>query len=467
MAWRRSLVVRRLHSIISRSACRAHFPDIPRRGKGARRQTRAALAERVITGAWRDVMKPQPIPIAKTASGAGVVFSHEERERHVYIVGKSGSGKSTTLFNLAMGDIRSGEGVAVIDPHGDLAEDILDAIPRSRINDVCYLDAGETEYPIGFNPATKIAPERRALAASGIVAAFKHLWSDSWGPRLEHFLYHGVAALISREHATLIDLARLYTDDRFRDRVVARVTDSETLRFWIEEFPSYTKALRSEAIAPILNKVGQIAASPQLRLVLGQVAPRFDLAFAMNNRRILIANLAKGTIGEQAANLLGSLLVSHLQLNAMERGALPPVQRIPFFAHVDEFQTFSSDAFASLLSEARKFALHFCLANQFTDQLSKVVRSAVIGNAGTLIVFRVGSTNSELLSPEFRPMDAGALADQEPFTAWLRRGVGRDRIFVEPKLYEHLGTTAVIREQSRQRFGRSRGAIERQRQIRF
>ena len=370
-------------------------------------------------------MEPEPFAIATAANGSPIVFTREERERHVWIVGKSGSGKSTLLFNLAMGDIYAGEGVAVIDPHGDLAEDILDAIPRSRINEVCYLDAGETEYPVGFNPATRIAPERRALAASGIVAAFKHLWSDSWGPRLEHFLYHGVAALISREHATLIDLARLYTDDRFRDRVVARVTDSETLRFWLEEFPSYTKSLRSEAIAPVLNKVGQIAASPHLRLILGQVAPRLDLAFTMNNRRILIANLAKGTIGEQAANLLGSLLVSHLAVDRDGTGSPAPVQRIPFFAHVDEMQTFSSDAFASLLSEARKFALHFCLANQFTDQLANAVRSAVIGNAGTLIVFRVGSRDSELLAPEFRPMDAGALADQEPFTAWLRRGVGQ------------------------------------------
>jgi hypothetical protein len=166
----------------------------------------------------------------------GVVFTREDRERHIWIVGKSGSGKSTFLFNLVMGDIYAGEGVAVIDPHGDLATDILDAIPRQRINDVCYLDAGETEYPVGFNPATRIAPERRALAASGIVAAFKHLWSDSWGPRLEHFLFHGVAALVSREHATLIDLARLYTDDRLRKRVVSRVTDPETLRFWQEEF---------------------------------------------------------------------------------------------------------------------------------------------------------------------------------------------------------------------------------------
>jgi hypothetical protein len=428
---------------------------------------RASWVARVFTGGWRDVMEPQPFSIATTSHGTGVIFSREERERHVWIVGKSGSGKSTLLFNLAMSDIYAGEGIAIIDPHGDLAEDILDAIPPSRINEVCYLDAGETEYPVGFNPATRIAPTRRALAASGIVSAFKHLWSDSWGPRLEHFLYHGIAALISREHATLIDLARLYTDDHFRDRVVGRVTDPETQRFWLEEFPSYTKSFRSEAIAPVLNKVGQIAASPHLRLILGQVAPRFDLAFAMNNRRILIANLAKGTIGEQAANLLGSLLVSHLQLVAMERGAMPPEQRVPFFVHVDEFQTFSSDAFASLLSEARKFATHFCLANQYTDQLSNAVRAAVIGNAGTLIAFRVGSSDSELLAPEFRPMDAGALADQEPFTAWLRRGSGRDRIFAEPKLYEPLGTAEMIREQSRQRFGRSRGIIERQRSFRF
>jgi hypothetical protein len=216
-----------------------------------------------------------------------------------------------------------------------------------------------------------------------------------------------------------------------------------------------------------LNKAGQIAASPHLRLILGQVDPRFDLAFAMNRQRILIANLAKGTIGEQAANLLGSLLVSHLQLIAMERGALPPPQRVPFFAHVDEFQTFSSDAFASLLSEARKFALHFALANQFTDQLSDAVRAAVIGNAGTLVVFRVGSRDAELLAPEFRPMDPAGLADQEPFTAWLRRGIGRDRIFVEDKAYPPQGMAEAIREQSRQRFGRARAAIERRHRFRF
>ena len=200
------------------------------------------FAALVFTGGWRDVMEPEPIFQLRRPQAAAALSSRATSASATSISSANlAPAKSTFLFNLAMADIYAGEGVAVIDPHGDLATDILDAIPRSRINDVCYLDAGETEYPVGFNPATRIAPERRALAASGMVAAFKHLWSDSWGPRLEHFLFHGIAALISRKHATLLDLPRFYTDDAFRERIVAKITDPETLRFWQEEFPSYTK----------------------------------------------------------------------------------------------------------------------------------------------------------------------------------------------------------------------------------
>jgi DNA helicase HerA-like ATPase len=405
-------------------------------------------------------MKPEQIPFAYTAHGVGIVLTPEDFERHIFIAGKSGTGKSTLLYNLVLAQICAAEGVAVIDPHGDLALDVLDAIPQTRINDVCYLDPTDTERPVGFNPVAQIAPERRALAAAGIVSAFKHLWSDSWGPRLEYFLLHGLIAIVSRPHATLLDLPRLYTDDAFRDHVLRHVSDPETLRFWRREFPSYTKALRSEAVAPILNKVGQFTASPELRLILGQVAPRFDLRMTMDRRKIFIANLAKGSIGEQAANLLGSLIVSHLQLLAMERGSKPRHERTPFFVAVDEFPNLSSHTFATLLSESRKFGLQFALVAQFLDAVPPIVRSAILGNVGTLIVLRVGSHDSQLLAPEFRPMDAGALTDQEPFTAWFRSGLSRERIFLEPKLHEITGVGEAIKAQSRARFGMPRAKIE-------
>ena len=398
--------------------------------------------------------------IARTTWG-DIALSRHDRERHVYIVGKSGSGKTTTLFNLAMHDIVAGDGVAIIDPHGDLAEAVADCIPPARTNQVCYLDAGDSEHPVGFNPLAQLAPERRALAASGIVSAFKHLWRESFGPRLEHFLFHGIAALLCAPNATLIDLPRMYTDARFRARVVSRVTDPIVLRFWHQEYPSYDERYRIEAAGPILNKAGQFAASPALRAILGQHVPKFDLAYAMDNRGILIANLAKGRVGEQAANLLGSLLISHLQLVAMGRSAQAPENRIPFFAHVDEFQSFGTDAFAALLSEARKFAAHFCLANQYIDQLDPPVRAAVLGNAGALLVFRVSGYDAILLAPEFDPLPPSELVDQAPYTAWLRRGIGHDHVELLPRLYMPAGRFEIVRRQSRRNFGRPREVIER------
>jgi energy-coupling factor transporter ATP-binding protein EcfA2 len=403
-------------------------------------------------------MKPEYPPIiARTATGGAVALSREERERHVYIVGKSGSGKSTTLFNLAMHDIMAGEGAAVIDPHGDLADAILDAMPAARTHDVCYLNVADTQFPVGFNPLAGVAAERQALAAAGVVSAFKHLWSDSWGPRLEHFLYNGVAALLATPRPTLIELPRMYTDDGFRERVVAYVQDPVILRFWQQEYASYDQRFRAEAAAPILNKVGQIGASPVLRNILGQTVPKFDLAYAMNNRKILIANLAKGQIGEQASNLLGSLLVSHMQLVAMARSELPPEKRVPFFVHVDEFQNFSTDSFASLLSEARKFATHFCLANQYLEQIALNVRAAVLGNAGTLMVFRVSSNDAEILAPEFHPLPAHELASQWPFRAWLRRLDSDQRpIELEPPLFPSRDRKKKVIVQSRRNFARQR-----------
>ncbi len=406
------------------------------------------------------IMEPQHHHIAKSTWGS-IGLSREDRERHVYVVGKSGSGKSTVLFNLAMHDIMAGKGVAVIDPHGDLAEAVADCIPRNRTRSVCYFDAADSERPIGFNPLANIPPERHALAASGIVSAFKHLWRDSWGPRLEHFLFHGIIAMLNANHATLIDLPRLYTDEKFRTPIIARIRDPISAQFWNQEYPQYDERYRVEAAAPILNKAGQFAASPAIRAILGQVSPKFDLSYAMNNRKILIANLSKGRIGEQPANLLGSLLVSHLQFVAMGRSELAPEMRVPFFAHIDEFQNFGTDAFASLLSEARKYATHFCLANQYTDQIAPSVRAAVLGNVGVMLVLRVSGADAEILVSEFDPIPATELVDQPPYTAWLRRGIGHEHVHLLPRLYPPRGRLAPVRNHSRRNFGRPRALIER------
>lgn len=408
-------------------------------------------------------MEPEPPIIAKNAAGGAIAFSREERERHLYIVGKSGAGKSTVLFNLAMHDIMAGEGIAVIDPHGDLAEAIIDAIPPERTHEVCYFNVADTESPVGFNPLARVPRKRQALAAAGIVAAFKHLWgAESWGPRLEHFLFHGVAALLESPRPSLIDLARMYTDEDFRSRIVSRVGDPIIAQFWTGEYLSYDQRFRAEAASSILNKVGQLTASPALRNILGQAAPKFDLAHAMDHRGIFVANLAKGQIGEQPSNLLGSLLLSHLQLVAMARSDQAPENRAPFFVHVDEFQSFSTDAFASLLSEARKFAVHFSLANQYTEQLSDQVRAAALGNAGTLMVFRVSAEDARLLAPEFHPLPAHELLDQSPHRAWLRRGdTGHRAVFVSPRPFGSRHRRDTVLAQSRRNFGRARTLIER------
>lgn len=411
--------------------------------------------------------------IATTATGRGIAFSRQERERHLFLIGKSGSGKSTTLFNLAMSDIEAGQSCCLVDPHGDLAEAIVDAVPRWRTHDVCYLNVADTDYPVGFNPFAGVPPERHALAAAGIVASLKNLFPESWGPRLEHFLFNGVAALFATPRPTILDLPRLYTDEGYRERVLRRVEDPIVLGFWRQEYASYDRHFQAEAAAPILNKVGQIIASPVLRNILGQTTPKFDLQFAMDGGslpdveaglvrpRIFIANLAKGRIGEQAANLLGSLLISQVQLLAMARSDRAPERRPPFWLYVDEFSSFTTDAFASLLSEARKYGVHFCLATQFLDQTSDYLRAAVLGNVGTLMVFRVSAGDADILAPEFHPLPTHQLTDQSPFGAWLRGlDTGHRAIFLEPPLYQSRRRRHHVVSRSRRSFGRHREVIE-------
>ena len=284
---------------------------------------------------------------------------------------------------------------------------------------------------------------------------------DSFGPRLAHFLFNATAALLESPRATLIDIGRMFTDQRFREKVVARVSDPIVARFWRDEFPSYDRGFTSEAASPVLNKVSQFAAAPIVRNILGQHTPKFDLRFAMDNRRILVANLSKGHIGESAANLLGSLLISHLQLITMARAEQPPAERVPFMVHVDEAANFTTDAFAGLLSEARKYRTHFALALQHTSQAHPRVRDAIFGNVGTLLVFRVSAADAEVLAPEFHPLPPNELTDQWPYRAWLRRADNdQHSVYVTPAAYPSRQARQRVIATSRRKYARPRQAIE-------
>ena len=390
-----------------------------------------------------------------------IILSREERARHVFIVGKSGSGKSTMLFNLAVADLLSGEGFAYVDPHGDNAAELVDGIPASRTHEVCYINVADTECPVGFNPLAGVSPQSRAIAMAGIVGSFRDLFGDSWGYRSEQYLSAAVATLLELEHPTLLDAPLLFTDDAFRDWAIARVTDRMTRRFWENEYLTAERRFRSEAAAPILNKLSLFAASPNVRMIIGQTQPKFDLRYAMNNSRAVILNLAKGVIGEQAANVLGSLFVSHLTMLTFERSQVAPKDRAPFSLHIDELQTIKTDAVASLMSEARKFGIQVSVATQFCDQLSDKVRAAIFGNAGTLVVYRVSGADAHALAPEFHPVQPSGLTSNAPFVAWLRRNRYEPRLIqCEPPFQLRSGRFETVVAQSRRHFGRSGEALQ-------
>lgn len=328
-------------------------------------------------------------------------ISSAARRQHLYAIGKTGTGKTTLLKNLICQDIEAGRGVGVIDPHGDLAEELLDCIPAWRTDHVTYFNPADYEFPIGFNLVSSSLNERRYLDASGLVSAFKSLWSDSWGPRLEYILYASIAALMECENTSLLGIPRMLADARYRNWVVKQVRDPIVRAFWELEFARYDKKFVAEAIAPIQNKVGQLLMAAPLRNVFGQVKSKFDPRFIMDNKRIFIANLSKGKLGEDKSNLLGSLLVTKFQNAAMERANIPEESRKDFYLYIDEFHNFGTDSFASILSEARKYRLCLTLSHQYIEQMREEVRNAVFGNVGSIVSFRVGNADAEILAREF------------------------------------------------------------------
>lgn len=322
-----------------------------------------------------------------------------DRRQHVYVIGQTGAGKSTLLRNLILQDIEAGRGVALIDPHGDLAADVLENIPPWRTDHVVYFDPASPD-PLAIN-LFRATGDNWHLVASGIISAFKNIWADSWGARLEYILYATLAALLQCDNTSLLGVSRMLYDDRYRAWVVKQVKDPMVRSFWVNEFANYDRSFRQEVVSPIQNKVGQLFLAPALRNALGQVATKVNFRFMMDEQRIFIANLSKGLIGEAHSSLLGSLLITGFEVAALSRADIAPAERRDFFLYADEFHHYATDSFASILSEARKYRLSLTLAHQYLGQLSEQISTAVFGNVGTFLAFRVSEADAGLLERQF------------------------------------------------------------------
>ena len=326
-----------------------------------------------------------------------------DRLSHTYVIGKTGVGKSTLLEVLARQDLDTGRGFALIDPHGYLVERLVTLVPQSMAGRVRYLNATDPTQPFGYNPLRRVRDDKIPLAASGLIEALKKLWPDAWGVRMEHVLRSTLYALLERDGSTLPDILRLYADDAFRKQVVRNLRNDVVREFWKAEFEKYPWRYRAEAVAPIQNKLGALLSDPTLYRIL--VAPEQDLHFRslMDAGGVLLVNLSKGQLGEDSSTTLGSLLVSTLGLAALSRADMPEHKRRPFFLYVDEFQNFTTLSFANMMAELRKYGLGLVLANQHLHQLDPDIRHAVLGNAATLISFRVGAEDAAILAREFQP----------------------------------------------------------------
>ncbi len=327
----------------------------------------------------------------------------KDRLGHIYCIGKTGTGKSTLLLNMAISDISRGCGIGVIDPHGDVAETLLNYIPHDRITEVIYFNPADVQFPIAFNPLRNVHPEYHHLVCSGLLSTFKKIWADSWGPRLEYILRFSLLTLLEYRQGTLLDIQPLRTDKDFRNNILSFMQNQHILDFWYKEFDKYSPNLKSEAISPILNKVGIFSSSAILRGIVGQKTKSFSLQKVLDEGKILIANLGKGKLGEDVSALLGSMLVNAIQLEALYRAKTEEQTRRPFYLYVDECHSFITNSFADILAESRKYGLGLFLANQYIEQLKDEIRSAIFGNVGTLISFRIGATDAEFIAKELFP----------------------------------------------------------------
>jgi len=396
-------------------------------------------------------------------------IKRDDRRRHLAIIGKTGMGKSTLLQRLIATDMIAGRGVALIDPHGDLAEDVLRAVPKRRTNEVVLVDAGDRNFPPSFEPLRCGQGLDTSLTASGVVGAFKKLYGDSWGPRLEYILRNAVLALLEVPGTSLLTMLRMLEDKRFREQLLQRVGDPLVRSFWLDEFPAKPVRFQEEAIAPIQNKVGQFLSSPLLRAIVGQTPGLIDLRRVMDEQQILIVNLSKGRTGEDASTLLGALLVTALQQAAMSRSDVPESQRTDFYLYVDEFQNFATDSFATILSEARKYGLNLTIANQYLDQIEDETRHAVFGNVGSLLCFQVGATDAEVLAEQLAgdltPGDLIALPRYRAYCRLLIDGMPSKPFSMStlpPLRRRGEDRTSVIRRTSARRHARPREQIERE-----
>lgn len=397
--------------------------------------------------------------------GVFVMLSRDDRRRHLHVIGKTGTGKSTLLLSLILSDLRHGRGLAFLDPHGDTAKAVIANTPRHRISDLIYLDPADLEHPIGFNPLFNIHRDRRPLVAAHIMATFKHIWHDSWGPRLEYVLQNSVRLLLDDPGSTLLGLPVLLVNERYRERLLARCVDPQVRQFWTQELAAWGNNFKAEALSPLQNKVGALISSPVLRNILGQHRPTLDIPAIMNSGRVLIVNLSKGNLGSDPSFLLGALLSTAFAQGAESRADIPEPERRDFHLYADEFQNFATDSFATILSEARKYRLSLTLAHQFLAQLPLYLRQAVLGNAGSIIAFRIGADDAAALSPEFGLQSPSAFTDLANFEAWgrlIRDGYPGDpiRLSFAPPVPENDDYTELVIARTRSRYTRPRAKVE-------